>query len=119
MSSNPVSLGAGVKTGRPIDTIAVQKCHRRHLQFSCTLNERLRLRGTLKEAEGAGGMQLDIPISHRAPPFASRRVSGHVPGDSRATRYFAREPRGPIVRDPRGWVPTNRHMLAKARKHAR
>src|SRR5580704_10825765 len=100
MGSNLVSLCTGMKTGGPIDTIAVQKCHRRHLQFDCTFNERFGLRGTLKKAEGAGGVQLDIAISHRAPPLASSPVCGHVPCNSKAKRCLSREPRDPTVRDP-------------------
>jgi hypothetical protein len=53
MSVNVIPFRACVEARRPIDTVAVEQCHRRHLQFDGPLDKLLRLRSAFKEAEGA------------------------------------------------------------------
>ena len=53
MSVNAIPLRACVEPRRPVDTVAVEQCHRGHLQFDGPLDKLLRLRSAFKEAEGA------------------------------------------------------------------
>jgi hypothetical protein len=53
MSVNIIPLRTCVEPSRPVDTVAVEQCHRGHLQFDGPLDKLLRLRSTFQEAEGA------------------------------------------------------------------
>ena len=79
MRANAAALAAGMKPRRTVHAVAIGNGHGRHLQLGRALNQRLRLRACFKKTEGAGRVQLDVALSHTAPPSASRRASGRGP----------------------------------------
>ncbi len=114
--ANATALRAGVKTGRAVDAVMVEQRHCRHLQRRCPLDQALRLRCSLKKAEGARRVQLDISLSHRAPPSATDRAAGHGSGSSRASRHPGRVPPDPIARIPKARHSTTRRLSARDRR---
>src|SRR5215469_2474911 len=74
MRTNAILLCARVKPGCSVDTITIQKSHRWHIQFDCSLNQPFRLRCSFQKAERTRSMQLDILISHRVQSPATRFV---------------------------------------------
>jgi hypothetical protein len=73
MGADFVLLALHVKARRTIEAVSVEERHGRHFQFGGSLDERFRQRSTLEKAEGAGGMKLDIRVSHRAPRYTNGR----------------------------------------------
>src|SRR3981081_1526839 len=71
VSANVIALRAGMETGGAVDAVAVEQGHCRHLQGDRAFNQCFGLRCTFEKTECAGSVQLDITLSHRAPPSAT------------------------------------------------
>jgi hypothetical protein len=52
--------GRSVEARNAVQTVAVGEGERGHAEFGGALDERLRLRCSGEEAEGAGGVELDV-----------------------------------------------------------
>src|ERR1017187_7454986 len=65
MRMHAIPLCAGMESRSPIDAVAIQQRHGRHLQLDRPLDKFFGLRRTFKETESAPSMQLNIPLSPR------------------------------------------------------
>src|ERR1700752_76766 len=67
-------LCRSVKARGSVQAVPVRESYGGHFNFSCTLDERFRLRCSIEKAERAGCMQLNVLVefSHTWPPLPIR-----------------------------------------------
>src|ERR1035437_71293 len=106
----------GVKARHTVEPITIGQCNRWHAELLRPLGQRFRLRATIKKAEGACGVQLDVclVVSHRRPRAATR--CGHLcvahdcgpEGMPQASRRWSRPARPTLPYSSLLWTTSNR-----------
>jgi hypothetical protein len=72
VGADAVALAGGVHARGAVEAVAVEEGDGGDFEFHRARKEVLGLGGSFEEAEGAGGVELDVGLSHRVLPDASR-----------------------------------------------